>query len=171
MLLTVQLDTGSGNGRNDPVWHYHSNYDTYNWMANWGDPGFLQHAVMGQYMSLLALHLADDEILPLDVNNYAVEMRAYLKDLVDFIAEYGVEVDLSELEAAIEVFSESAAQAKKLEEQAVAMKDENLMRVVNHKYTHFQRGFISQGGLPDREFYRHAITAPGLDTGMCLSHL
>ena len=134
-------------------------------MSKFGDPGFLQHAAIGQYLSLLVLHLADDEVLPIDVKNYAVELRAYRDDLVDFIAEHGAEVDLSELNDAIEEFSTQANKVKKLEEQAVSLDNKDLIRLVNHKYTHFQRGFISQGGLPDRDFYKHAIAAPGLDTG------
>lgn len=162
------LDIGAGGGPKDPVWHYHSNYDTYHWMSTFGDPGFLQHAAVGQYLALLALRLVDDEVLPLDVEHYAVEMRAYRDDLTDVITEYGAEndIDLAELSDAIEAFAESAAEAKALEQYALTLGDEELISVVNHKYRDFQRGFISQGGLPDREFYRHAITAPGLDTGM-----
>lgn len=159
------LDIGSGGGPSDPVWHYHSNYDTYHWMSTYGDPGFLQHSAMGQYLALLALHLADDEVLPVDVQNYAVELRAYRDDLVDFLEEYDAKLDLSELSDAIEVFAKRADEAKALEKYAVGLGDEEFIRVVNHKYRDFQRGFISQGGLPGREFYRHAINAPGLDTG------
>ena len=165
LIQSSQLDIGSGNGPTDPVWHYHSNYDTYNWMATFGDPGFLQHAAIGQYLALLAFHIADDEILPIDVQNYATELAAYRDDLKDFAAEYGVDIDLEELDDAIETFSARADEAKALEEQARALQDAHLIKVVNHKYAQFQRGFISQGGLPDREFYKHAVTAPGLDTG------
>ena len=159
------LDIGSEDGPRDPVWHYHSNYDSYNWMANFGDPGFLQHAAVGQYLALLALHLVDDEVLPVDVGHYAGELRAYRDDLVEFVGEYGVELDLAELSDAIEVFAKRAEELKATEEHAVALDDERLVRVVNHKYRDFQRGFVSQGGLPDREFYKNAIVAPGLDTG------
>jgi N-acetylated-alpha-linked acidic dipeptidase len=165
-ILTAQLDIGSGGGANDPVWHYHSNYDTYHWMATYGDPGFHQHRAIGQYLTLLAYHLADDEVLPIDVRNYGVELRAYYDDLVDFLDEHGAETDVSPISEAIDVFVGRADEAKRLEELAVTIQDEALIRVVNHKYRDFQRGFISQGGLPDREYYRHAIFAPGLDTGM-----
>lgn len=147
------------------VWHYHSNYDTYHWMATYGDPGFHQHRAIGQYLSLLTYHLADDEVLPIDVENYAVELQAYYEDLVDFIEEAGVDLDLSELSDAIAVFETRATEAKNLERLAVTINDSELMRVVNHKYRDFQRGFVSQGGLPDREYFKHAIFAPGLDTG------
>lgn len=42
------IDMGSGGGPNDPVWHYHSNYDSYDWMTKFGDPGFLAHKSMGK---------------------------------------------------------------------------------------------------------------------------
>ncbi|OHF00646.1 PA domain-containing protein [Colletotrichum orchidophilum] len=159
------LDVGSNNGASDPIWHYHSNYDTYHWMANFGDPNFLVHAAIGQYLTLLAFHLADDEVLPIDVPNYATELRAYLSDLEEYAESEGAEIDLSELSDAIEVFATRADEVKALEQLAVATGDADLITVVNHKYRDFQRGFISQGGLPDREFYKHVITAPGLDTG------
>lgn len=33
------IDMGAGGGPNDPVYPYHSNYDSYHWMATFGDPG------------------------------------------------------------------------------------------------------------------------------------
>jgi N-acetylated-alpha-linked acidic dipeptidase len=135
-------------------------------MSTFGDPGFHQHRAIGQYLALLTYHLASDEVLPLDVTTYSTELAAYRDDLQAFIEPYGVDLDLSELSDAIEVFTEAAAGIKKFEEAAVALDSKEQIAVVNHKYAQFQRGFISQGGLPDREFYRHAVTAPGLDTGM-----
>ncbi|KAM5344330.1 hypothetical protein ACJ41O_012867 [Fusarium nematophilum] len=159
------FDVGSSGGPNDPIWHYHSNYDTYHWMATFGDPGFHVHASQGQYLALIAYHLASDDILPIDTQNYAVELRAYYDDLVEYTAGEGADLDLSELDDAIDLFKKSADEVKALEKIAVERDDEILKKVVNHKYRDFQRGFISQGGLPNREFYKHVVTAPGLDTG------
>ena len=39
---------GSGGGPDDPIYHYHSNYDSYHWMATYGDPEFLSHQSMAQ---------------------------------------------------------------------------------------------------------------------------
>ncbi|MBE3043180.1 M28 family peptidase, partial [Candidatus Bathyarchaeota archaeon] len=159
------LDIGSSGGPTDPIWHYHSNYDTYYWMSTWGDPGFHVHASQGQFLALLAYHLASDDVLPIDTQNYAVELRAYYDDLVEYAEEEGAELDLTELDEAINLFKKSSDEVKALEELAVERGDEVLINVVNHKYRDFQRGFVSQGGLPDREFYKHVATAPGLDTG------
>ncbi|KAK3368494.1 PA domain-containing protein [Podospora didyma] len=159
------LDVGAGQGPTDPVWHYHSNYDTYHWMSTFGDPGFHTHAAIGQYLSLLAFHLVDDEVLPFDVPNYGVELRSYYDDLEANIKESSQALDITDLAAAISVFEKRAQEVKDLEKLAVARGDKELIKVVNGKYRDFQRGFVSQGGLPGREFYRHVVTAPGLDTG------
>ncbi|KAF7556010.1 hypothetical protein G7Z17_g1750 [Cylindrodendrum hubeiense] len=159
------FDTGSSGGPNDPIWHYHSNFDTYHWMSTFGDPGFHVHASQGQYLALVAYHLANDDVLPIDTQNYAVELRAYYDDLVTYAEEQGADLDLSELDKAIDYFKKNADAVKELEVRAIANNDEHLKTLVNHKYRDFQRGFVSQGGLPNREFYKHVATAPGLDTG------
>ncbi|KAL8351524.1 hypothetical protein RB601_000491 [Gaeumannomyces tritici] len=159
------VDMGSGGSSQDPVWHYHSNYDSYYWMSTFGDPGFHIHAAMGQYLTLLALHIADDEVIPFDLPNYGKELRAYYDDLVDYAAEKDAKLDLAELADAIGVFERRASEVKTLEMLAVSTDDKDLIKVVNHKYRDFQRGFVSQGGLPGRNFFRHVAFAPGLDTG------
>jgi N-acetylated-alpha-linked acidic dipeptidase len=134
-------------------------------MSTFGDPGFHLHAAMGQYLSLLAFHLLDDDVLPFDLPNYAVELRAYYEDLADEIEESGTAFDISPLVAAIDAFEERAKEINDLARQAAALGDKGLIKLVNTKYRDFQRGFVSQGGLPTREFYKHVVMAPGLDTG------
>jgi N-acetylated-alpha-linked acidic dipeptidase len=51
----MQIDMGSDQGEHDPVYHYHSNYDSYHWMTTYGDPGFLVHKAMGEVSPLWAL--------------------------------------------------------------------------------------------------------------------
>ncbi|RVW68038.1 putative glutamate carboxypeptidase AMP1 [Vitis vinifera] len=43
---------------------YHTAFDSYNWMTNHGDPLFQRHVAVAGVWGLLALHLADDPILP-----------------------------------------------------------------------------------------------------------
>ncbi|KAK2839291.1 hypothetical protein FQN49_006288, partial [Arthroderma sp. PD_2] len=162
------LDTGAGgDGNTDPVYHYHSNYDSYHWMDTFGDPGFHTHVAVGQFLSLLAYHLSTDEILPFDVTNYGVQMTKYLDELKGYVAasEY-TDLDLSKIEAAICSFNVSAKAVSKMQKKAQHDRhDKKLIKHLNSIYRDFGRGFVSQGGLPDREFYKHMLYAPGLDTG------
>lgn len=157
------IDIGSGGSGEDAVYHYHSNYDTWHWMSTFGDVGYTQHKVMGQFLALLLYHLANDDIIPLDVENYGVQMTDYYETLLTTLeTENATSVNTSRLEEAIATFNESAtaitsaiSTASTEEEQAT----------INTKLKLFSRGFVSSGGLPNREFYKHVIFAPGLDTG------
>ncbi|KAL8855938.1 MAG: hypothetical protein Q9178_007452 [Gyalolechia marmorata] len=159
------LDMGSDQGADDPVYHYHSNYDSYHWMATYGDPGYHYHAAMGQYLTLLAYHLANDEIIPYDLIPYTTALRTYYDDLRATINSTSQSLDTSELQTAISHFETSANEVMALMNQAVSTNDTVLKHVVNGKFRDFQRGFTSAGGLPDREFYKHVVNAPGIDTG------
>ncbi|KAF1809800.1 N-acetylated-alpha-linked acidic dipeptidase-like protein 2 [Eremomyces bilateralis CBS 781.70] len=159
------LDVGSDQGAGDPIYHYHSNYDTWHWMTTYGDPGFPVHKAVGQYLSLLAYHLADDEVVPFDLPNYTVELKKYFDAVEKTISSTSGSVDLTELTHAIDEFERRAIEIKALEQKALEGEDADLLLVVNHKYRDFQRGFTSQGGFPEREFYQHVAFAPGLDTG------
>lgn len=120
---------------------------------------------MIQYLTLLAYNLATEEILPLNVSNWATEMETYYGNLLSTINSKPDILDTSALRSAIDEFTSRAHEIEALEQQAVENGDSDLKVVVNHKKRDFQRGFVSQGGLPDREFYRHLIFAPGIDTG------
>ncbi|KAJ4514588.1 hypothetical protein HRR78_005901 [Exophiala dermatitidis] len=156
------IDMGSGGGPTDPVYHYHSNYDDFHWMSTFGDPGFNTHKVMGQYLTLLTYHLANDAIVPFNVENYGVQMTLYLENLAKDIAAANATVDLSSLESAIATFNASAAAFTATLSSAST---EEEISLVNARFRDFSRGFVSQGGLPTREFYKHVVFAPGVDTG------
>ena len=164
------IDMGSDAGPEDPVYHYHSNYDTFHWMTTFADPDFNYHKAMGQYMSLLAYHMSSEDIVPLDFANYGVEMTAYYADLQETIDSANAEsdspheLDLSELMSAIEAFNASAT-AMSSYIMSADMSSDSTLSYINGKIRDYQRGFTSQGGLPTREFYRHVVFAPGLDTG------
>jgi len=159
------IDMGSDGGPTDPLYPYHSNYDSYYWMSTFGDPGFHHHEAMGKYLSLLAYNLATAELLPFNLPNYADQMDLYFDELSEVISSSSGNLSVTELRDAIDTFRVQANEIVQLSEQAVSSNDTELISVVNHKFRDFQRGFTSQGGLADREFYQHTIFAPGIDTG------
>ncbi|ORY06227.1 N-acetylated-alpha-linked acidic dipeptidase-like protein 2 [Clohesyomyces aquaticus] len=159
------IDMGAGGGANDPVYPYHSNYDSYHWMSTFGDPGFHTHKAMGQYLTLLLYHMVNDAVVPLEPSNYGPEMRTYLKALNTTLASSNGTLDIGPLDSAIGVFEAAAGQFNALRSLAVNTSNAELLTVTNHKARDFSRGFTSQGGLPGREFFQHLIFAPGMDTG------
>jgi N-acetylated-alpha-linked acidic dipeptidase len=162
----VQIDIGSDGGRKDPIYHYHSNYDSYHWMTTFGDPGFKLHTAMGQFLSLILYHIADDPLVPWDLPHAATVLHAYYSELNETVVDSEFpDLDISPIGDAIEEFTKQAKHIAQVADTAVAFNDTVIMQVVNSKYRDFSRGFASAGGLPGRETFKNIISAPGIDNG------
>lgn len=131
------------------------------------DPGFHIHTAMGQFVTLLTYHIADDPLIPWDLPNAGSALRDIFEDLVEKVdelfPEYGI--DLSPLDDAVATFEGAAERISTLADQALALNDTVLLSVVNSKYRDFSRGFASAGLLPGRYSYYNVVSAPGLDSG------
>ena len=142
-------------------------------MQKFGDPGFRYHAAVGQYISLLLYTLANEDIVPLDVANFAETVSTrYLNDLISKVNSrpnmeaLQLQLNISGLIDSIHLFEDRAKSIKAIQAQSVSLKNATLVASINQKYRDFQRAFVSQGALPGRgEFFKHVIYAPGLDTG------
>ena len=64
-----------------PYGVYHSVYDTHEWMARVGDPGFAYHAAMARLWGVMALRLANAEVLPFDYAVYGRDLLVYLDEV------------------------------------------------------------------------------------------
>lgn len=160
------IDIGSDGGKTDPIYHYHSNYDSYAWMSNFGDPGFKLHTAIGQWMTLILYHIADDPLIPWDLPNAASVLSAYLAELNETVADSDLpSLDISPIADAVAEFTEQAENIAKVAQTAVSFDDGVILEVVNSKYKDFSRGFASAGGLPGRETFKNVISAPGIDNG------
>ncbi|KAF2020298.1 Zn-dependent exopeptidase [Aaosphaeria arxii CBS 175.79] len=160
------IDIGSDGGKKDPIYHYHSNYDSYAWMSRFGDPEFSLHAAIGQWLSLILYHVADDVLVPWDLPNAATVLEAYLSELNETVADSDFpDLDISPIASGIAEFKKQAANIKRVADQALAFNDTVILGVVNSKYRDFSRGFASAGGLPGRETFKNTISAPGIDNG------
>ena len=77
---TSSIDIGfEGDG-----YPYHSCYDGFDWMNNFGDPKYLYHTTLAQIWTLLILEMADAPLLPFDFEAYAREVQIYVAELIDF---------------------------------------------------------------------------------------
>lgn len=166
ILTRVQIDIGSDGGKTDPVYHYHSNYDSYAWMSKFGDPGFKVHTAIGQWLSLILYHIADDPLIPWDLPNAANVLSAYFGELNETVVDSDLpELDISPIADAIKEFTKQAENIARVAQTAVSFNDSVIVEVVNSKYKDFSRGFASAGGLPGRETFKNVISAPGIDNG------
>jgi len=70
-----------GLGFEGPYGVYHSAYDDFFWMNHFGDPGYRYHTLMSQLWGVLALRLANADLLPFDFASYAANIRQFATEL------------------------------------------------------------------------------------------
>jgi len=144
-----------------PYGVYHSVYDNHLWVQKFGDPGFLRQTAMTRLWGVMALRLANADVLPLDYRATAARVREFVTEAAEHATKSQKE-PLRPLIAAVDRFSTAAAAAGARvdallatdtpDRRSAAMLDDALMKT--------ERAFIDPSGLPGRPWYRHLLFAP-----------
>ncbi|KAG8533650.1 uncharacterized protein KY384_001391 [Bacidia gigantensis] len=165
------------------IYHYHSNYDSFYWMENFGDSGWHYHATMAKIWGVLTASLVQNPIIGFNVTNYAESLQTYL-ELVRTNASASVDPSIRStafpaIEEAIEHLHEAASafdtEAHGLSTRAAAglpwwrvwrkARLRREIKEVNTQYQYFERKFLYEKGLDSRPLFKHVVFAPGLWTG------
>ncbi|CAL1701233.1 unnamed protein product [Somion occarium] len=97
----------------DPVYHYHSVYDSERWMELYGDPGFFRHVAVAKHLGLVTLGIADAVVLPLNTTHYSLELQAYLDNVESIASSASLDVDFSSLRASIKTLQSASTSLDK----------------------------------------------------------
>ncbi|KAJ0422477.1 hypothetical protein BJY00DRAFT_280233 [Aspergillus carlsbadensis] len=174
-------DLGFSRGPQDPVYHYHSNYDSFDWMQRFGDPQWLYHEACTKIWALAAAKLAETPVLFFNATDYGLGLEGY----VDRIHHYadnlpdGKTFDFGPLYDAIGKLQTVAIKFDAYAADLTSQLDEDLpwylwwkkvrlfflIHEVNNKYKNIERQFLYQPGLDGRSWFKHVVFAPGLWTG------
>ena len=146
---------------------YHSAYDSFYWMDQFGDPGFFYHVAAAQLWGLLALRLADADGLSFDYTDYAAEIREFFRETVQIAGRrnLGSAFDEKAMNAALEDFAKEAERVEKDRQAAIKAGDRGRLAKINDALMLAERQFIDPRGLRGRGWYKHQIYAPGFYTG------
>jgi N-acetylated-alpha-linked acidic dipeptidase len=157
------IDIGFSAGSEDPVYHYHSNYDSYWWMDNFGDPGFKYHATIAKILGLLVAKLSEEPVIQFNVTDYAFGLQVYLKSIQDKASGSDMKLvddTFEPLAVATEQFTRAAVlfdyEASKLSTDISSLTAAGLyhdlaeiyrsVRVTNTKYKLLERQFLYAPG-------------------------
>jgi hypothetical protein len=144
-----------------PYGVYHTIYDTHEWVARFGDPGFRYHAALVQLWGLVTLRLANAEALPLDYVPYADSIAGFIKEVERRMAPRTIPGPAFEgLRAAASEFKEAALGFNRRRDDALARRDSNELSHLNARLMLVERGLLDPSGIPGRPWYRHLIYAP-----------
>lgn len=159
---------------------YHSAYDSFYWMAHFGDPTFVYHVTAAKLWGTLAMRLAEARGLPLDYTDYAAQISDFFEEGMKTATRRRLASGLDEkaMKRAVEDFSTEAARVEKsrqetvieVERTSVQANDSHpralaRLRRINQALIAVERAFTDVRGLHGRPWYTHQIYAPGLYTG------
>jgi N-acetylated-alpha-linked acidic dipeptidase len=142
-----------------PYGVYHSAYDDFFWMNHFGDPGYRYHEAMARILGILALRLANADLLPYDFASYAAHIRDYLDRLGARSDLRGL--DLESLRAAIDAFEHAGSQLNQSVQAALSAGnlDPTLADQINRGMMNIERNWLAPGGIPGRPWYKHLLYA------------
>ncbi len=141
-----------------PYGVYHSQYDNHAWMSRFGDPGFRYHRTMSSLWGVMAVRLANADLLPFDYEEYGRDLALYVKDLEPLAADH---LDLKPLRDAVDAFTEAAVQAaQRTEKMLTEGADRARLKKFNEALMKVERDFTVAEGIPGRPWFKHLIYAP-----------
>jgi N-acetylated-alpha-linked acidic dipeptidase len=148
-------------GSSGPYGVYHSVFDNYAWYTLNADPRFIYLQEMARVFGLEALRMADTDVLPYDYVTYGKEISSYLDTARKKANEYKLgAIDFSRAEQAAKNLGNAGQRIRGFQIAPPA----NPVKV-NAALRNAESALITQAGLPNRPWYKHAIYAPGEYTG------
>jgi N-acetylated-alpha-linked acidic dipeptidase len=140
-----------------PYGVYHSAYDDFFWMNHFGDPGYRYHTLMSQLWGVLALRLANSDLLPFDFASYAGNIRQFVNEL-----EKGKELSQLDLKPVLDAIDDFEAAGKTLDESASRALasgaiDSKLAATFNHGTMQVERNWLNPDGIPGRPWFKHIL--------------
>jgi len=170
-----------GLGFEGPYGVYHSAYDDFFWMNHFGDPGYRYHTLMSQLWGVLALRLANADLLPFDFASYAANIRQFVNEssksknrwgqppsAVLNGAEGAVQTGEARqlppltLKPVLDAIDDFEAAGKRLDDFATRALasgaiDPKLAAIINHGTMQVERNWLNPDGIPGRPWFKHIL--------------
>jgi N-acetylated-alpha-linked acidic dipeptidase len=144
-----------------PYGVYHSAYDDFFWMNHFGDPGYRYHTLMSQLWGVLALRLANADLLPFDFASYAANIRQFVNELTKGTATRNdmSQVDLKPVLDAIDDFEAAGKRLDDSSSRALALGtiDPKFAATINHGTMQVERNWLNPDGIPGRPWFKHIL--------------
>ena len=177
------MDIGFSTDDASPVYHYHSNYDSFHWMDTYGDPDWSHHVAMARTWALIAASLSETPVLNLNATDYAHGLVSYLENAKEkarkTFGDSEFKFSFQELDQATARFLEAAVKFDAFTADLSSQLLDHVpwwkwwkkvrlyyqIRTANSKYKALEKQFLHPEGLDGRTWFKHVVFAPGRWTG------
>ena len=129
---------------------YHTNYDSFHFYETFVDPEFKMGGTIEQWTGLMTLRMANAELIPYDVERYALDLKGHFAKAVEkikgFHAEFEgfdqVDQSIATLEKNTQLLDEALANA--LSSGALSKKE---IKDINKQLIALEKSFIDEKGM------------------------
>ncbi len=144
---------------------YHSAYDSYRWMSEFGDPAYAAHVGAARAAGTVVARLANAEILPFDYAGFAAQLRALVEDIDHDLETLDWSADVGPLLHAIEVFGNVAEAFSSARASATRNNGDPQWAALNRALLEVEKTLTRPTGLRDRPWMRNLMFAADRDNG------
>ena len=146
-------------------------------MNHFGDPGYRYHTLMTQLWGVLALRLANADLLPFDFASYADNIRQFVNELGKEQQHVGTAAALGskavrpgearqqpplDLKPVLDAIDDFEAAGKRLDDSAARALasgaiDPKLAATINQGTMQVERNWLNPDGIPGRPWFKHIL--------------
>lgn len=135
---------------------YHSAYDNFHWYESVGDPDFVSGPTVAKVMGVMALRMANAEVIPYDIARYGKDLKTHLQTAEKAIKSYAPAFGVQPLSTRADQLAEHAAQCTVLLRQKLDGKGLSAERLAafNKTLISLERAFLDEKGMAYGSWYR-----------------
>jgi len=138
---------------------YHSMYDDYYWMSHIGDPTFQYHVALTRIWGVVALRLANADVLPFDFGFNAVALAQFLRELEQRNEIAPRRLKLKRLHARIAEFEKAGDLLRKSVARGLlaGSRSPEKMQRLNERLLRVESNWLDPAGIPGRPWFQHLL--------------
>jgi N-acetylated-alpha-linked acidic dipeptidase len=137
---------------------YHSMYDDHYWMSHIGDPTFEYHVTLTRMWGLVALRLANADLLPFDFGVNGSALEQFLREL-EQKNNLKSPLDLKKLHARIAEFEKEgkALHAAATHDLLLGQASPEKLQHLNTQLLQVEANWLDPAGIPGRPWFQHLL--------------
>ncbi len=138
---------------------YHSNFDSFAYYERFCDPTFKMGPLVEQVFGMMALRLANADVIPYDIKRYGTDLHTHFEGLQKLTNAY----DKSATPFSFDALIKASDELKKLGEEceaALKTASEKNRKAINIELLSLERQWIDKQGMPYGNWYRSLYASP-----------
>lgn len=135
---------------------YHSGYDNFHWYKTFSDPDFLSGPTTAKVFGVMALRLANANVIPLDIAQYGIDLEKHLTTAEKAIQKYNKGYSLESLKEQARAIAARATRYEEHLERKLdrAAREKMNWQPLNAAIIQLERCFIDPKGMAYGKWYQ-----------------